>query len=492
MKKNLAYIYAVQKDLSALYGIGALLGWDERTHMPRKAVSSRADQQKVIHDLIYDTMTADKLFESLQCLSNDSLTGKHRVVVDELLKEVVKVRRIPRAFYQELVKTVVMAQAAWEDARRKNDFTSFAKHLTRVVELKRQEAVHLDPDKRPYAVLLNEHEEGMTPEKLTELFDYLKTELIDILNTIKATARFNEQVPLDIRMSQARQKNVIDKMLRKMQLPRDRTSLDISTHPFTIKLGANDVRITTRYIDPLDAFFAAIHEAGHALYELGIAKKYENTILFYASSVGMHESQSRFWENMIAKNRSFWEGFYPYFQKHVAGGLPLDQFYRAINQIKPSFIRVNADEVTYGLHIILRYEIERDLIDGTLSVADAKDAWNAKMKHYFDLTPATDNDGILQDVHWAGGAFGYFPTYTIGSIYASQIYNHLTATIPGCSDQIAAQQFKPILSWLRKHIHSKGKSMLAEQIMADACGNGLDPKEFVKYLRDKYIPIYEG
>ncbi|MDX9701836.1 MAG: carboxypeptidase M32 [Candidatus Auribacterota bacterium] len=491
MKKDLSFIYATQKDLCTLYGIGALLGWDERTHMPRKAVSARADQQKLIHDLIYEKMTADKLLDALHRLREKTLSGKDNLVVKELYKDVIKARRIPQAFCQELVKTVVMAQAAWEAARYKNNFALFRKHLEKVVELKRQEAQFIDPDKKPYAALLNEFEEGMTPEKLTDLFDYLKKELITIVDHIKGTPRYSGQTPVRVVMKEDRQKAVIGEILKKMRMPSNRTSCDVSTHPFSIKLSENDVRITTRYLDPLDSFFAAIHEAGHALYELGISKKYCNTVLFYAASVGLHESQSRFWENMIAKNKSFWSGYFPQFARYVDAGFTPESFYYAVNQVRPSFIRVNADEVTYGLHIILRYEIERDLIDGTLSVADAKDAWNCKTKQYFNLIPSSDNEGILQDVHWAGGAFGYFPTYTIGSIYASQIYNHLEKTLPDFDRMIRVQNFNPVLAWLRANIHSKGKSMPADDIIAQACGSGLNPKEFVDYLRAKFIPIYE-
>ncbi len=282
-----------------------------------------------------------------------------------------------------------------------------------------------------------------------------------------------------------------------MLLPKNKTRIDVSTHPFTTSMSNNDVRITTNFSrkQPLFAFLSTVHETGHALYELGMPKGiYKDTVISDSPSLGLHESQSRFWENMIAKNIHFWKYFYPIFKrtfpkqfKHIN----FDAWYFYINQVRPSLIRIEADELTYCLHIILRFELELDLIDEKITVEELPEIWNDKMNELLGITPKNDKDGVLQDMHWSGGEIGYFPTYAIGTIYASQIFNQLIKDHPETIENIERSNFKHILVWLRKNIHNYGRSLNADDIIKKACGTGLNSKVFVEYLKNKYFTLYE-
>jgi len=479
MKKDLILIYSVQKEVTLLGGVMALLDWDEKTHMPARGIEARSEQMKMISDLMHQKMVSDELYSSLKTLRKEKLSLKDSIVVRELYKDVTKIRRLPREFVQLLTKETVLASQVWEKAKKKNDFSLFKPQLAKMVALMRKEAKYLHPNLKPYDGLLDENEEGMTSERLTKLFEPLKSELILLLNKIKASPEYKKQKEITVKMPIDEQKELILAMQSKMGVTSDVAQLDKSTHPFMTRISEHDVRMTTRYKKPLDAFLSSVHEGGHALYELNLPTQYTNTVIHSVPSTGIHESQSRIWENNIARSFAFWKG-----QK----GFPTNLF-RSANMVHPSFIRTESDEVTYCLHIILRYEIERDLINGTLSVDDAKAEWNKKFFTMFGIMPKSDNDGILQDTHWAIGAYGYFPCYAIGSIYASQLYMQMRKELP-MDKLVAHQDFAPISKWLKEKVHSKGRTMLADEIIKKACGKGLDPEVFVKYLNEKYSKIY--
>ncbi len=489
MKKELDYIYAVQKEVVALRGLIELLDWDEKVNMPAKGIEGRAEQTKIISDTVYTRMTSDQLWKALEMLRKKKLSRKDSVVVKELHKQVRKIRRLPRKFVQELTHHSVMSSGIWQKARKKDDFSVFKPALKKMIELKRKEARYLDPKaKCPYDALLDDYEEGMTTEKLTEFFDGLRKGLVPLLNKIKSTPRYKKQKKLKVRMGQAEQERMLRDMLGRIGLPPDRMRLDTSAHPFTISAGPDDVRITTRYPDFKGSFWAGVHEAGHALFELNLPKSFRDTVIYFAPSFGMHESQSLFWEKQIISSPWFWKGYFPTIRKHVRMGL-LD-FYRAANQVRPSFIRVEADEVTYCLHIILRFEIERDLVNGKLSVDKAEKEWNRKFSEMFGIAVKKDNDGILQDMHWSMGAIGYFPSYAIGMVYASQLMKQMSKDMREVERKIEKLDLAPIAAWLKKNVHSKGKTMLADDLVKKVCGSGLDHKVFVSYLTKKYSKIY--
>ncbi|MFC1698233.1 carboxypeptidase M32, partial [Nanoarchaeota archaeon] len=308
---------------------------------------------------------------------------------------------------------------------------------------------------------------------------------------IKSTKRYKQQKKLKIIIPKNNQEFLSKDIMNRMQMLLDVSSIDPAEHPFTVRMSENDVRITTNYRNLTFSFESTMHEAGHALYELNLPKKYYNTVLYEGPSLGIHESQSRFWENMIGKNKLFWQGYFNFFKKHSKIKKSQLNFYKDYNIVKPSYVRVESDEVTYCLHIILRFEIERDLINGIIKPKDAKKEWNKRFKELFGIAVKKDSEGILQDVHWSGGGIGYFPCYAIGSIYAAQQYYKMQKDIPNFKQKIKTLKFKPILQWLIKNIHSKGRTMLADDIVKKATGESLNPKIFIKYLNEKYKEIYK-
>lgn len=486
---ELKYVYDIQKELSYLSGVYALLDWDEKTHMPSKGIEERAEQTALIYRLMYERMTSKKLVGALKKLKGRRLSKKDELVVNELGKQVTKLIRVPKDLMVEIARTSVIASSKWQEARKKDDFTIFKPHLKRLVKLKIKQAKLINPKLTPYDALLDDYEEGMTSEKLTTLFDYLKKELVQLVEEIKHTKQFKKQKELNGDVLKERQERLVKNIIKLTGINNDTVALDISAHPFTLRISQKDVRITTRYPNVFDAFFSAVHESGHALYELGLPKEYNNTLIHESASLGLHESQSRFWENQIMRSKQFWQGYAKHFSKLTGIKIRWSELYKKANIVKPSFIRTEADEVTYCLHVILRFEIERDLINGKLKVDDAKEVWNKKMQEYLGIVPKKDNDGILQDVHWSF-SFGYFPTYAIGTIYSSQIRREIEKEIKNFPELVRKHQFAPILNWLRKNIHEKGKTMTADEIIRNACGKGLNPETYITYLREKYEEIY--
>lgn len=491
MKKEMKYVLQAQEEMSYLSGIAALLDWDEKTFMPELGITARGEQTRIINALIHSKITDKRLYSCLSMLKKAALKHHERLIIDELYKQITKVRRVPSKLVDELSRETVKASSLWQKARKINDFNTFKPSLKKVIALKKKQAKYLNPKLNPYDSLLNEHEEGLRSSVVTSLFEYLKEELVSLLNDIKASKKFGQIKPLKLGAQEREQKLLCDDIINRMGLSCERVAFNKSAHPFTIRIAPDDIRITTRFLEPMEAFLASAHEAGHALYESNLPRTYKDTVIYDAASFGLHESQSRFWENMICKSKAFWQGYFKILNKHIQVPLSGSEFYSRLNIVQPSYIRVSADEVTYPLHIILRYEIERDLISGKLKVDQAKGAWNKKFKEMFGITPKSDNEGILQDVHWSFGAFGYFPTYAIGTIYASQIHQAMTKELPNMQTHVQELSFKEITHWLKKKIHSKGKARLAEDIIKSACGEGLNPQVFVKYLRSKYAHIYD-
>ncbi len=490
MENDLEYIYLVQKKAALLQGIMALLSWDEKTHMPNDAIMERADQLKLLQDEIYMLLTSRKLSSALCRLRNQRLASRHRMIITELHKDTQKLRRIPKEFLERLTRAETIASQAWEKARKKDDYSLFAPHLKRLISLKRKEAGYLNPKLKPYDALLDEHEEGMRESRLTDLFSYLKEELVALLKKVQETKAYKNHKELELDMPKEAQESLYHELVRKMQADGEALSIDCSAHPFTTRISAHDVRITTRYLNPLEALFSTVHEAGHALYEQNLPSGFRDTVIYNAPSMGIHESQSRLWENVIFRSSEFWDGYHDEFISHAKKKIQKSSLFKGINQVRPSLIRVQADEITYCLHIILRFEMERDLISGKVPAKDARSVWNKRTKSMFGLKPGSDNQGILQDMHWSLGAFGYFPSYAIGTIYASQIYKAMEKGIPNIRKHIMSRDFKSIVDWLTKNIHSKGRTMTAEQIIRKATGSGLDPKIYIDYLHDKYSKIY--
>lgn len=490
MEDDLNTAYKEQKEISLLSSIEELLYWDRMTHMPPEAVPGRSEQIKLIDSLIHERMTSKTLLESVKRLKKRDLKPKDLIVIRELDKEINKRIKVPRKHMQELRDATISAEKRWREAKKKNDFNVLKPELKKVIELKITQARYLDARKDPYDVLLDLYEEGMTTRKLDKIFTYLKKELFILLEKIKSSERYKLQKKINFYASKTVQKEIIGRMMKKLGIREERVALDTSLHPFSILISSNDVRITTRYQNPMESFFAGLHEAGHALYDLGLPDKFYRTAVYNASSFGMHESQAIFWENMIGKDEHFWKGFYKYYKKKMCLKATWQQFYQYVNQCRPSLIRINADEVTYCFHIIIRYEIEKELIRGTLKIKDAKKIWDEKYNDHLGIKPKDDNEGILQDIHWADGDFGYFPTYAIGMIYAAQLFEKLSKTKKNLHALIESQDLSQISGWLKEKVHKKGKTMPSEDIIRQVCGEGLNPETFIRYLNEKYSKIY--
>ena len=501
MKESLDFIYKEQKELSTFSGIGALLGWDQMTYMPTKGVAERSDQISLISRLAHEKFTSEKLYTHVKKLTEKSnlekLNEKDTAVVVRLEKDIEKARKVPSEFVEKMSKTTTLAYPAWEEAREKSQFSLFAPHLEKIVELEKEYCEFIDLPGPSYNSLLDDYEEGITVEKLRREFDYLKPQLIHLLERITSSDIYKKQKEIDRKFEVEKQKEICHLIIKQMNLPKERSRLDVSTHPFTTSMGNNDVRITTNFDhkSPLFSFFSTVHEGGHALYELGLPRsEFKDTVISDAPSLGLHESQSRFWENMIARNKHFWRYFYPIFEKISPEQLKdvnVDSWYRYVNQVAPSCIRIEADELTYCLHVILRFELELALIDGKINISDLPSVWNEKMTEMLGITPKNDREGVLQDMHWSGGSFGYFPTYAIGTIYASQLFKKLSEENPNICNEIEQGNFANILVWLREHVHKHGRLMTAEELIKNTCGEGLNSKVFVGYLKDKYYPLYD-
>lgn len=500
MNEDLTYILKEQHDLSVIGGIGALMGWDQMTYMPKAGSSDRAEQSAFLSKLSHDRVIADPFYDAVQRLQEKNifttLEEPQQHIITRLHKDLKKARKVPSTFVEKMAKTTTLSYQAWEQARSANKFSVFAPHLEAIFDLEREYISFFDIPGPAYNTLLDDYEEGMTVDILNKEFTTLRKELTSLLDTITTSKHYERQQPLDLTMEETQQKNLCMKVIKTMMLPEERARLDVSTHPFTTSLGDNDVRITTNFSrpNPLFSLFSTIHEAGHALYELGVPKGcYKDTVISDAPSLGIHESQSRFWENMIARGMPFWQYFYPELQQIHAQlqKMPLEVWYQHINQVKPSLIRVEADELTYCLHVILRFELEQQLINQEIKIGQLPDQWNQMMDEYLGITPDSDINGVLQDMHWSGGSVGYFPTYAIGSIYAAQLYQQLSKEHIDLSTHIQQGNFEQIIDWLKNHIHEHGRLFTADELIKNTCGEGLNAHVFLNYLKHKYLPIYE-
>jgi len=501
MKESLDFIYKEQKELSKFGGITALLGWDQMTYMPSLGATERSDQISLISRLSHEKFTSDILWNHVKKLTDhtnlEKLMKKDGDVALRLEKDIEKSRKVPSDFIEKVAKTTTLAYTVWQEAREKSKFPLFAPHLEKIVELEKNYCEFINLPGPKYNSLLDDYEEGMTVEKLKKEFDYLKPQLIEILEKITSSDVYNKQQNFNLKFDVEKQREIGNLIIKKMNLPKERSRVDVSTHPFTTSMGNDDVRITTNFEhdNPLFSFFSTVHEGGHALYELGLPQgDFKDTVISGSPSLGLHESQSRFWENMIARNKHFWEYFYPVFEKSSPEqfkDVDFTTWYRYVNQVRPSLIRVEADELTYCLHVILRFELELALIAGEINVSELPRFWNEKMGEMLGVIPKNDREGMLQDMHWSVGSFGYFPTYALGTIYASQIFKQISEERHEITKEIEKGDFTSILAWLRKYIHKYGRLMTADDIIKNICGEGLNSKVFIGYLKDKYYPLYE-
>ncbi|MDP3792981.1 MAG: carboxypeptidase M32 [bacterium] len=492
----------LKKELLELTHMGsslAILEWDRQVNMPPGGSSARAQTLAYLAGLWHRKLTSPELFELAGDLmiemNQGRLTSKEACIVRETWRDLEKARKLPVDFVEELVKTTSEANDVWAEAKKTSDFKKFQPYLEKIVELKRKEASFLGFTRSPYDALLDGYESGMTSDDISIVFQELKDFLIPFIQKIgNSKAQINPEVikgNFPIHEQEKFTKLVAERIGYDFRTGR----LDISSHPFSTSFHPTDARITTRY-DEHDLFYSlgsVIHEAGHAMYEQGLLAEHFGTPLAESRSLGIHESQSRVWENLIGKSRPFWKYFYPQLQKAFPKPflkLSFEDFYQAINYVTPSFVRTEADEVTYNLHVILRFEIEKELIEGSIEVADLPQIWNGKIKEYFGLEVPNDRLGVLQDTHWSDGSFGYFPTYTLGNLYSAQYYDAAKRNIPKLEKELARGEFKLFRDWLRKHIHVHGKLYSADELVRKATGEPLTSKYWTDYIKKKYSEIY--
>ncbi len=491
--KELDIINKYQKEIKILSEASALLGWDQMTFMPELGSNSRAMQSEYLTSLIHNKVISNELYSNLNKIKSKKLNFENKRIVEKLLKDVKKARKIPKEFVEELSRIESLAYGKWVEAKTKSDFKIFLPYLEKLVKLKRKEVEYVGYKGHPYNALLDDYEEGMTAERLKIIFSKLKPGLVELLNKIKSTDIYKKQKLkcLNKEFPKEGQEELLKDVSNRMGLYEEFSRIDISSHPFTIKIGFNDIRTTTRFEKNIQSFFSTIHESGHALYEKQMPEKYEYNVLGDAPSLGLHESQSRFWENMIGRGKPFMKFYFPKIKNKFNLKSDLDSFYHEVNLVSPTKIRVNSDEVHYCLHIILRFEIELGLIEGSIKPKDIPKIWNSKMKEMFGLNIKKDSEGALQDMHWSGGSFGYFPTYAIGTIYASQIYKQLKKEIPKVEEYISKGDYSKIREWLNKKIHRYGSLYLSDDLIKKVCGEGLNPDVFLEYLNEKYKKIYK-
>ena len=379
-------------------------------------------------------------------------------------------------------------------SQKESDFKSFAPCLKRIVEMSRKKADYLGYAEHPYDALLDLYEPKMTTHKVKELFSRLGPFLVDLIKKI-SSAKPVEDHFLNGTFSQEKQLEFSKILLKAMGYEEEHGRLDLSAHPFSSSSHPTDTRITTRFHPTsfMSCVSVVLHEAGHALYERGLPVEHYGTPLGSSISLGMHESQSRWWETLIGQSKPFWSHYLPLLKKQFKGkleGVSLEPFYRAINKVEPSLIRVDADEVTYNLHIILRFELERALIEGSLKPNDVPEAWKEKMQQLFGIVPKNDAEGCLQDIHWAMGGFGYFPSYTLGNLYASHFFQKFAEEHPDWERKVASGELRFIREWLHAHVHRYGRQYSSAELLKKICGRAFSPEAFMRYLSNKYSKIY--
>jgi carboxypeptidase Taq len=502
MRAEAAYTELIRRvrEESLLASCADLLAWDEETYMPRGGAHHRGEQMALLAGMQHDRAADPRVGELLAQVESSTLladpASPEAVNVREIRRAFNRATRLPRRLVQELARTTALAQQEWAFARRDADFARFRPWLEKIVTLKRRAAEAWGYQDTAYDALLDEYEPGATSRAISTLFAALRRELVPLVHAIAGSRRkadvsiLHRDYPLD------RQRAFGEATATLLGFDFRRGRLDTAMHPFSIGIGPGDCRITTRYHrhDFSDAFFTILHETGHGLYEQGLDPAHRDTPMGEATSLGMHESQARLWENTVGRCRSFWSHLFSLARRafpEALGDVAEDGFHFAVNHVQPSLIRVSADEATYNLHILARFELEQALISGDLKPADVPSAWSEAYRHYLGVAPANDAEGCLQDGHWASGQLGYFPTYTLGNVFAVQLFAAATTDL-GCLDaSFAKGDFAGLLGWLRDKIHHHGSRYPAATLIEHVTGAAPDHRPLVEQLRRKYGELYD-
>jgi carboxypeptidase Taq len=486
-------------ETALLQSTEALLGWDERCLMPAAAAEHRAEQMTLLSGMIHQRQTDKRLGDWLAELSDSPLAAdpasETGATIRQLKRQYEKKIRLPQSLVEELTRTSVLGQQVWQTARPADDFASFAPLLQKTIELKREQAQAIGYEESLYDALLDDYEPDERTSNLTRVLGALREELVPLVAEIRDSDRAPNEEILRRHYPVDRQSKFSRDVASKIGFDFSRGRLDVTAHPFCTAPGPHDCRITTRYEERYFscAFFGTLHEAGHGIYDQGLPAAHFGLPPGEAVSMGIHESQSRMWENLVGRNRAFWQQFFPAAQAtfpEALGDVPLDDFYFAINAVRPSLIRIESDEATYNLHILIRFELEQELLCDSLTVRDLPDAWKSKYRSYLGIEPPNDADGVLQDIHWSAGLFGYFPTYSLGNLYAAQFFAQADRELGGLSEQFVAGQFEPLRDWLVAKIHQHGQRYTAAQLVEQITGGPLSHEPLLAHLRAKLAPLY--
>lgn len=486
------------KEISLLGRIKAILDWDLNVNMPKKAAKGRADQSSYLQEKYTDLWLSKEFQNTLEKVHGQmqNFSEEEKAVIRNLDHAMKYYTKIPKKLLLEETQVTSEGFVAWREARETNQFTTFQPFLEKIMDIQVKKAEYLGYKDHIYDALLDQYEPELTVAEVDRLFTPLKKELTTLLSAIQKSSGYVSDSPLiqsDNVYPQERQKELILSVIERMGFDLDAGRMDISPHPFTTSLDRYDIRITNAYKvhDFRESYTAGMHETGHALYEQGINLTYTDTPLEGGVSLGIHEAMSRFWENMIGKNPNFLTYMTPLFQKShpQLKATQSQEIQRLFNMVKPSFIRIEADEVTYALHIILRFEMERDLLKGKISVKEAPEKWRALSKELFEIIPDKDSQGILQDVHWAYGSVGYFPSYALGNLYGAQVLQKMKETV-SVDEELAKGNLLPVKDWLDSHIHIHGSLYYPRELIKVATGEELNPTYFVEYLKTKYTKLY--
>lgn len=496
MSETLEQLKEILGEVSDINHAASVLEWDEQVSMPPGGSEARGRQLATLGKIAHEKATSEEVGKLLDKLKSEfsGSDSDEAALVRVAARNYDKTMRVPASFVAERAVAASKAFEAWVEAKSKSDFSIFRPHLEKVVELVQRYVSFFPPADHPYDVLLDDFEPGMKTAEVQEIFANLRPKQVDLLKRIAQV----KQVKDDFLHKKYNEKKLWDfseKIIAEFGYDFSRGRQDKAPHPFETTFSVDDVRITNRYEadNPIATLFSAMHESGHAMYEQGVNPAYERTPLESGTSLAVHESQSRMWENLVGRSLPFWEHFYPEFKKVFASqldGVSVKAFHKGINKVEPSLIRVNADEATYNMHIMLRLELEIGMVDGSIAVKDLPEIWNAKMQDYLGITPPNDAKGVLQDVHWSGGMIGYFSTYALGNIISAQLWEQINKDIHDLDEQIRKGEFSTLLGWLREKIHVHGHKYDPQDLMQRVTGSKIDSAAYVRYLTKKYTDIY--
>jgi carboxypeptidase Taq len=482
-----------------LSGTGAVLVWDHRTMMPRNGAAARSEQLGTLTKIAHTMFTAPEigklLDEAEPWAEEQGYDSDEAAFVRVVRRDYDKLVRVPPDLSAEMSRTAAIATPIWEEARKESNWAKFQPYLEKVVELRRQYVQCFPPADEDYDLLLDDYEPGMKTAEVRAVFDELKEGLVPLIAEVTERADAIDDSFLTGDFPIEEQKRVEGKILEDFGFTADSWRLDETVHPFASRSGMDDIRLTTKHLpNSLSSIFSSMHEFGHGLYEYGVDRAFARTPVARGTSLALHESQSRMWENLVGRSRPFWQHYFPLVQNAFSSqlnGTDAEGFYRAVNRVQPSLIRIEADEATYNMHIILRFELEQEMITGRLAAADVPEAWDAKMMEYLGVEVPDVADGALQDTHWAGGSIGYFSTYALGNVASAQLWERISEDIPDVYEQIGRGEFAPLREWLREHVHQHGRKYMPQELLERVTGSGLDPQPLLAYLRRKLGEIYK-